>query len=159
MRSSRKIKTILLLIVSIIIMGFLAWIYKAEYTIKNETIEPKNTLKIIEKEKLILGYVQKMRVTCYSLVEFASTGKTASGKWVADGMVASNVLPFGTQVKIEGFGDKVFVVEDRFMSGWTGADLDVYWGDGLSAYKDCVQWGKKNLEVLVLQNKDSVFTK
>ena len=113
--------------------------------------EIKNEIQIVEKETLILGNVQDMRVTCYSLVEFASDGITASGKEVEYGMVASNVLPFGTRVKIEGFGDKVFVVEDRFMTGWTRADLDIYFGDGLKAYKECVEWGKRDLNVLILQ--------
>ena len=113
--------------------------------------EIKNEIQIVEKETLILGNVQDMRVTCYSLVEFSSDGITASGKEVAYGMVASNVLPFGTKVKIEGFGDKVFVVEGRFMTGWTRADLDIYFGDGLNAYKKCVEWGKRDLNVLILQ--------
>lgn len=39
---------------------------------------------------------------------------TASGDWVKDGIIASNFLSFGTEVKIpELFGDKVFVVQDR----------------------------------------------
>jgi len=39
---------------------------------------------------------------------------TASGSYVRDGIVANNMLPFGTEIKIpEYFGDKVFVVEDR----------------------------------------------
>ena len=39
---------------------------------------------------------------------------TASGKNVVDGIVANNLLPFGTKIKIPGlYGDKVFIVEDR----------------------------------------------
>ena len=39
---------------------------------------------------------------------------TASGSTVRDGIVATNLLPFGTKIQIpELFGDKVFVVEDR----------------------------------------------
>lgn len=39
---------------------------------------------------------------------------TASGKSVADGIIATNHLKFGTKVKIPAFfGDKVFIVEDR----------------------------------------------
>lgn len=39
---------------------------------------------------------------------------TASGKHVADGIIATNFLPFGTVVKIpELFDDKTFIVEDR----------------------------------------------
>jgi 3D (Asp-Asp-Asp) domain-containing protein len=39
---------------------------------------------------------------------------TASGKYVRDGIVATNLLPLGTKIKIPGiYGDRVFVVEDR----------------------------------------------
>jgi len=39
---------------------------------------------------------------------------TASGSRVRDGIVATNALPMGTQVRIpEIYGDKIFVVEDR----------------------------------------------
>lgn len=39
---------------------------------------------------------------------------TASNTHVRDGIVATNILPFGTRVKIPAyFGDKIFVVEDR----------------------------------------------
>lgn len=39
---------------------------------------------------------------------------TASNKYVNDGIVAANFLPFGTKIKIPSlFGNKVFVVEDR----------------------------------------------
>lgn len=39
---------------------------------------------------------------------------TASGKFVEDGIIATNFLPFGTKVRFpELFGEKVFIVEDR----------------------------------------------
>lgn len=39
---------------------------------------------------------------------------TASGKRVRDGIVATNLLPMGTKIKIPRvYGDRVFVVEDR----------------------------------------------
>lgn len=39
---------------------------------------------------------------------------TASGAFVREGIVANNLLPFGTKLKIpEIFGNRVFVVEDR----------------------------------------------
>lgn len=42
---------------------------------------------------------------------------TASGKYVEDGIIANNLLPFGTKVMIpELYGDKVFIVEDRMHS-------------------------------------------
>ncbi|MDD5145494.1 MAG: hypothetical protein PHF44_01450 [Candidatus Pacebacteria bacterium] len=39
---------------------------------------------------------------------------TASGAHVRDGIVANNLLPLGTKIKIPNlYGDKIFVVEDR----------------------------------------------
>jgi len=39
---------------------------------------------------------------------------TANGTHVKDGIVANNLLPFGTQIRIpEFYGDKIFTVEDR----------------------------------------------
>ena len=38
---------------------------------------------------------------------------TASGTRCRSGVIASNHLPIGTKVMIEGFGDKIFTVEDR----------------------------------------------
>ena len=66
-----------------------------------------------------VNQVRKVRVvvTAYSSTPWETDGNpyiTASGNWVEDGIVANNMLPFGTKVRIpELFGDKVFVVEDR----------------------------------------------
>lgn len=38
---------------------------------------------------------------------------TAAGTRCREGVVASNFLPLGTKVKIEGFGSRIFTVEDR----------------------------------------------
>ena len=155
------------LITIILLCGLGAGLYWLAKTPKTIEIQ-KPVIKKVVQEKLVLGYVKKMRTTCYSLVEFSSKGITAdrykiqdSDGWYKKGklFVASNSLPFGTKVKIEGFGDNVFEVKDRFMSGWNYADLDIYWGDNISAYRDCVQWGKKTLKVLILQNTPNPFVK
>lgn len=125
----------------------------------------KSVIIIEEKEKLVLGYVKEMKTTCYSLVEFASKGITANGYEIQgrDGwynkkgkmFVAHNGLSFGTKIKIEGFGETIFEVIDRI--GW-GTELDIFWGDGIDAYRDCLNnFGTKKLEVLVLQDKTRAF--
>ena len=64
-------------------------------------------------------FVKRVRVivTAYSSTPWETDGSpytTASGNMVREGIVANNMLPFGTKVRIpEVFGDKVFVVEDR----------------------------------------------
>jgi len=63
----------------------------------------------------------KMVITAYSSAWEETTGIpgkpgviTASGKHVEDGIIANNMLPFGTKIRIpELYGDKVFIVQDR----------------------------------------------
>jgi len=58
-----------------------------------------------------------MRITAYASVPDETDDTpfiTANGTHVRDGIVASNLLPLGTEIMIPSlFGTKVFVVEDR----------------------------------------------
>lgn len=60
---------------------------------------------------------QKVWVTAYSSTPEETDDTpfvTAMGSPVRDGIIATNLLPFGTMVQIPKlFGDKIFVVEDR----------------------------------------------
>ncbi|MEK7124711.1 MAG: hypothetical protein AAB877_03480, partial [Patescibacteria group bacterium] len=75
---------------------------------------------------------------------------TASNKQIEDGMVATNILPFGTKIKIpEIYGNKVFVVEDRFHSKFNGKNkFDIY----LPTYKEAKEFGAKYTYVEVLES-------
>jgi len=59
----------------------------------------------------------KVIITAYSSTVWQTDDTpfiTASGAFVEDGIVANNLFPFGTEIKIpELYGDKIFVVEDR----------------------------------------------
>lgn len=61
---------------------------------------------------------------------------TAAGTSVRDGVVANNLLPFGTRIRIPGiFGEKIFTVEDRMHWRKSGYQVDVWFpakGDALS---------------------------
>jgi 3D (Asp-Asp-Asp) domain-containing protein len=61
--------------------------------------------------------VMYLRVTAYASVPDETDDTpfiTASGETVRDGIVASNLLPFGTKIQIPSlFGNKIFTVEDR----------------------------------------------
>ncbi len=50
---------------------------------------------------------------------------TASGTYVRDGIIATNFLPFGTQIRMPDlYGDKIFVVEDRMNKRyWHNIDI------------------------------------
>ncbi|MEK7138345.1 MAG: hypothetical protein AAB787_02435 [Patescibacteria group bacterium] len=72
---------------------------------------------------------------------------TASGSTVRDGIVATNLLPFGTKVMIpEHFGEKVFVVEDRMHSRKTN-NLDVW----MPSKQEALKFGITEAKILVLK--------
>jgi 3D (Asp-Asp-Asp) domain-containing protein len=60
---------------------------------------------------------------------------TANGTHVRDGIVATNMFPFGTVLKIPSlFGDKIFVVEDRMNKRYQ-KNVDVWFADKDAALK------------------------
>ncbi len=64
---------------------------------------------------------------------------TAAGTAVRDGVVATNMLPFGTKVRIpELFGEKVFVVEDRMHRRFSDR-VDIWF----PSKRGALQFGKK----------------
>lgn len=71
---------------------------------------------------------------------------TASNSEVRDGIVATNFLPFGTQIKIPAFfGDKVFTVEDRMHKRKTNF-LDVW----MPNKQDAVEFGINRAEIFIV---------
>ena len=74
---------------------------------------------------------------------------TASGKHVADGMLANNMLPFGTKVRIPKlYGDKIFVIQDRMNKRMGNYRMDIWMPDRQSA----LNFGVKTVEVEVLES-------
>ena len=74
---------------------------------------------------------------------------TASGKHVADGIVANNLLPFGTKIRIPAlYGDKVFVVQDRMHSRKDKNHVDVW----MPTRSVAVNFGVKTAEIEVLKD-------
>jgi len=74
---------------------------------------------------------------------------TASGSTVKDGIVANNLLPFGTEVRIPDiYGDKIFVVEDRMNLRKSNYHLDVWFPE----YQLAKNFGVKNTYVEILEN-------
>jgi 3D (Asp-Asp-Asp) domain-containing protein len=92
-----------------------------------------------------------LKVTAYASVPEETSDHpfiTASGEHVADGIVAANFLPFGTQIQIPAlFGDKIFTVEDR-MNQMFNSRIDI-WMPSVDA---AVDFGIHNTEVVVLGN-------
>lgn len=75
----------------------------------------------------------KMMVTAYTSSPEETDDTpfiTASGKYVEDGIIANNLLPFGTKVMIpELYGDKIFIVEDRMHSRKGKYQADIWMAD------------------------------
>jgi 3D (Asp-Asp-Asp) domain-containing protein len=95
-----------------------------------------------------------MRITAYASVPEETSDHpfiTASGEHVYDGVVASNILPFGTKIQIPGlFGNKVFVVEDRMNRRFKNT-IDIWMPSKLAA-KD---FGVSHTSVVILTNETS----
>lgn len=76
---------------------------------------------------------------------------TANGTYVHDGIVATNLLPFGTRVEIPAlFGDKIFTVEDRMSPRMTGR-MDIW----MSSRAKAIVFGSSYANVVVLGNQTS----
>jgi len=74
---------------------------------------------------------------------------TASGKHVEDGIIANNMLPIGTKVRIpELYGDKIFTVEDRMNRRKSDYHFDIWMPERILA----VNFGVKTAELEVLEN-------
>lgn len=79
----------------------------------------------------------KVMVTAYSSTVWQTDDTpfiTASGEWVRDGIVANNMLPFGTRLTIpEIYGDKTFTVEDRMNPRKGDYNVDIWFPDNTQA--------------------------
>jgi 3D (Asp-Asp-Asp) domain-containing protein len=123
--------------------------YVEDNTLKN--------IKITEKvSQNFQNYVKKyLWVTAYSS-SLDETDEdpfiTATGKEVRDGIVATNILPFGTKIKIPSlFGDKIFVVEDRMHYRKTNV-IDVW----MESKEKALNFGAHYTEVLILKENQEL---
>jgi len=95
-------------------------------------------------------YTLTLQVSAYNS-EVAQTDDspfiTAQGTHVRDGIVATNILPFGTLVKMPDlFGDKVFVVEDRMNTRYQN-HMDIW----MAEKQDALKFGRRTVSVLVIR--------
>jgi 3D (Asp-Asp-Asp) domain-containing protein len=71
---------------------------------------------------------------------------TANGTYVRDGIVANNMLPFGTKLKIpEIYGNKEFIVADRMNSKKSSYHIDVW----MPSQMEAVNFGVKKAYIEV----------
>lgn len=71
---------------------------------------------------------------------------TASGKRVYKGMVANNDWPFGTKIRILGYG--TYEVQDRMNRRYTGTNTWDIWFEDL---EECKNFGRRELEYIIIK--------
>jgi len=95
-------------------------------------ISQGNSLSSISNPNNPEKVVQRMLVmaTAYSSTVWQTDDTpfvTAAGTSVRDGIIANNMLPFGTRIRIPDlYGDKIFVVEDRMHKRKGGYQIDIW---------------------------------
>ena len=104
----------------------------------------KSAYEVVRKVKMVLtAYTSRPEETD------ATPFTTASNKMVRDGIIANNMLAFGTKVRIpELYGDKVFVVEDRMNQRKGNYHADIW----MPEYSQAVNFGAKVAYIEVLEN-------
>jgi len=100
-------------------------------------------------------YTQKIIevvVTAYSSSPWETDDSpylTAAGTWVKEGIIANNLLPFGTEIRIpEIYGEKVFVVEDRMSWKKGKYHIDIWF----PSYWEALNFGAKRTYIEVLES-------
>jgi len=94
----------------------------------------------------------KVVTTAYSSTIYETDNDpfiTAAGTQVRDGVVANNLFPFGTKIRIpELYGDKVFIVEDRMSSKKGYYHIDIWF----PSYWEAKDFGAKITYVEILES-------
>ena len=94
----------------------------------------------------------KMVITAYSSTEDQTDNTpfiTASGKYVKDGFIANNYLPFGAKLRIpELYGNKIFTVEDRMHKRKGIYHTDIW----MPEYKQAKEFGAKITHIEILES-------
>ena len=97
--------------------------------IQENSFLPNSEHYLAKTDVTVLETIQ-VTVTAYSSTPEETDDTpfiTASGTPTRDGVVASNLLPFGTKIRIpELFGNKVFTVEDRMNKRMNDFQIDVW---------------------------------
>lgn len=113
----------------------------------NSLLPTTNLVQESQDTKTILSMV----VTAYSSTPWETDGNpyiTASGTFVRPGVVANNLLPIGTKIRIpELYGDRIFVVEDRMSSRKGKYQLDIWF----PSYWEAKNFGAKKVYIEVLE--------
>jgi 3D (Asp-Asp-Asp) domain-containing protein len=141
-------KIITFLAVAVAVIGFYGFPVLLAQADSTTTFGAHDVVPVTSKPILYL------HLTAYSS-DVAQTDDTpfitANGTYVHDGIVATNLLPFGTKVQIPTlFGSKIFTVEDRMNIRMTGR-MDIW----MSSRSKAIVFGSQYAEVVVLDGTTS----
>jgi len=109
---------------------------------ENSLVSTRNRIVVREINVIITGYSSSPEETDDNPLI------TASGEEVGKGIVANNLLPFGTEIRIpELYGDQIFVVTDRmhWRKGYYHVDI---W---FSSKEEAKNFGAKETYIEVLE--------
>lgn len=123
----------------------------------------ENKLAIVQRNSLLPisshsnpepRVIKKLRVivTGYSSTTFETDDDpyiTAAGTQVREGIVANNLLPIGTKIKIpELYGDEIFVVEDRMHWKKGHYHVDIWF----PSYWQAKNFGAQRTQIEILES-------
>jgi 3D (Asp-Asp-Asp) domain-containing protein len=101
-----------------------------------ETVSENQTLQTIE-ENVKIGIF-----TAYNAIAAQTDDNphiTASGMYVAEGIIANNCLPFGTRIEVN---NKIYEVQDRMNRRYGCDNFDIFMWD----YEEAIEFGVKRLD-------------
>ena len=117
-------------------------------TIEKNSLLPVSSLFISNPDNTTI----KVIITAYSSSSWQTDSTpfvTAAGTKVRDGIIANNLLAFGTKVKIpELYGNKIFVVEDRMHYRKSDYHFDIWF----PSYGEALNFGAKTTYIEILES-------
>ncbi len=126
-----------------------------------DSVEVPKTIASVQSNALLpivspetpahVNEVLNVVITAYSSTPWQTDDTpfiTASGNWVRSGIVATNLLPFGTKIRIpDVYGERVFVVDDR-MHPTKLRHVDIWF----PTYWEAKKFGAKYTHIEVLES-------
>ena len=122
------------------------------FVLETASIQGNSFLAISNSQDPIRIKKVKVVVTAYSSTVYQTDDTpfiTASGSYVEEGIVANNMLSFGTEIRIpELYGDKIFVVEDRMNPRKGYYHVDIWFPE----YEQAKDFGAKTTYIEIIES-------